>query len=128
MILQRMYVAMLLFELVVTTVVKVCTIAYKWLQDNLVASLFNLAKGFEVVIIVAAITSFLLFNLFLTIKYLKKLPKYYTVEIIDVYGNKTAIEGLRQIFATYDVAESYARFYQDIYKNQYRFRVTGIKV
>ena len=123
-----MYVAMLLFEFVVTTLVKVFTIAYKWLQDNLVASLFNLAKGFELVIIVAAITSFLLFNLFLTIKYLKKLPKYYTVEIIDIYGKKTAIEGLRQIFATYDVAESYARFYQDIYKNQYRFRVTGIKV
>ena len=123
-----MYVAMLLFEFVVTTLVKVFTIAYKWLQDNLVASLFNLAKGFELVIIVAAITSFLLLNLFLTIKYLKKLPKYYTVEIIDVYGNKTAIEGLRQIFATYDVAESYARFYQDIYKNQYRFRVTGIRV
>jgi len=122
-----MYVTMLL-EFVVTTLVKVFTIAYKWLQDNLVASLFNLAKGFELVIIIAAITSFLLFNLFLTIKYLKKLPKHYTVEIIDVYGNKTAIEGLRQIFATYDVAESYARFYQDIYKNQYRFRVTGIKV
>jgi hypothetical protein len=34
---------------------------------------------------------------------------------------------LRQIFSTYDAAESYARFYQDIYKDQYKFRVSGIK-
>jgi hypothetical protein len=34
---------------------------------------------------------------------------------------------LRQTFATHDVAKSYALFYQDIYKDQYQFRVTGIK-
>ena len=52
---------------------------------------------------------------------------YYVIGISDVCGNKTAVEGLRQIFATYDVAKSYALFYQDIYKDQYKFRVTGIK-
>src|SRR5215212_994720 len=118
---------MTLFELLITIFAKVFGIIYKWLHDYLVINLVNFAKGFEIAIIVIAVISFLLFNLFLTIKYLKKLPKYYTVEIIDVYGNKTAIEGLRQIFATYDAAESYARFYQDIYKDQYKFTVTGIK-
>ena len=78
-------------------------------------------------IIVIAVISFLLFNLFLTMIHLRKLPKYYVIEIVDAYGNKTAVEGLRLIFATYDVAESYARFYQDIYKDQYKFRVTGLK-
>jgi hypothetical protein len=78
-------------------------------------------------IIVIAVTSFLLFNLFLTIKYLRKPPKYYVIEIVDTYGNKAAIEGLRMLFATYDAAESYARFYQDIYKDQYKFRVIGHK-
>ena len=78
-------------------------------------------------IIVIAVISFLLFNLFLTMIHLRKLPKYYVIEIVNAYGNKTAVEGLRVIFATYDVAESYARFYQDIYKDQYKFRVTGLK-
>ena len=59
--------------------------------------------------------------------HLRKLPKYYAIEIVDQYGNKTAVEGLRVIFTTYDAAESYARFYRDIYKDQYTFRVTGIK-
>jgi hypothetical protein len=78
-------------------------------------------------IVVVAVISFLLFNLFLTIKYLRKLPKYYAIEIVDTYSNKASIEGLRVLFATYDAAESYARFYQDIYRDQYKFRVTGLK-
>jgi CBS domain containing-hemolysin-like protein len=118
---------MMLFELIITIFIKVFTITSKWLHDNLVAYLLNFAKGFELVIIVIAIVSFLLFNLFLTMVHLRKLPKYYAIEIVDYYGNKTAVEGLRVIFATYDAAESYARFYQDIYENQYKFRVTGLK-
>ena len=63
-------------------------------SDNLVAYLLNLAKGFELVIIVLAVISFLLFNLFLTMIHLRKLPKYCVIEIVDSYGNKTAVEGL----------------------------------
>ena len=118
---------MTLFELLITIFAKVFGIVYRWLHDYLVINIVNLAKGFEMAIIIIAVISFLLFNIFLTIKYLKKLPNYYVIEIIDVYGNKTAIEGLRQIFATHDAAKSYALFYQDIYKDQYKFRVTGIK-
>ncbi|MFL6380151.1 MAG: hypothetical protein ACJ72S_02530 [Nitrososphaeraceae archaeon] len=114
-------------ELILAIFVKVFTIVYKWLHDYLVIYFVNFIKGFEMAIIVIAVISFLLFNLFLTIKYLRKLPKYYAIEVVDTYGNKTAVEGLRVLFATYDVAESYARFYQDIYKDQYRFRVTGLK-
>ena len=116
-----------MFEFIITLFAKVFGITYKWLDHHLVAYLLNLAKGFELVIIVIAVISFLLFNLFLTMVHLRKLPKYYVIEIVDAYGNKTAVEGLRLIFATYDVAESYARFYQDIYKDQYKFRVTGLK-
>jgi hypothetical protein len=118
---------MMLFELIITIFIKVFIITSKWLHDNLVAYLLNLAKGFELLIIVIAVVSFLLFNLFLTMIHLRKLPKYYVIEIVDAYGNKTAVEGLRVIFTTYDAAESYARFYQDIYKDQYKFRVTGLK-
>jgi hypothetical protein len=118
---------MTLFELLITIFAKVFGIVYRWLHDYLVINIVNLAKGFEMAIIIIAVIFFLLFNIFLTIKYLKKLPNYYVIEIIDVYGNKAAIEGLRQIFATHDAAKSYALFYQDIYKDQYKFRVTGIK-
>jgi hypothetical protein len=116
-----------MLELMLTLFAKMFTIAYKWLHDCLVVYFVNFVKGFEMAIIVIAVISFLLFNLFLTIKYLRKLPKYYVIEIVDTYGNKAAIEGLRVLFATYDAAESYARFYQDIYKDQYKFRVTGLK-
>ena len=118
---------MTLFELLITIFAKVFGIVNRWLHDYLVINIVNLAKGFEMAIIIIAVISFLLFNIFLTIKYLKKLPKYYVIEIIDVCGNKAAIEGLRQIFATHDAAKSYALFYQDIYKDQYKFRVAGIK-
>jgi hypothetical protein len=118
---------MMLFELLMTVIAKVFGITYRWLHDYLVINIVNLAKGSEMGIIIIAVISFLLFNIFLTIKYLKKLPNYYVIEIIDVYGNKAAIEGLRQIFATHDAAKSYALFYQDIYKDQYKFGVTGIK-
>ena len=118
---------MTLIELMLAISVKVFSIVYKWLHDYLVINLVNFAKGFEMAIIVIAVISFLLYNLFLTIKYLRKLPKYYAIEVVGAYGNKTVVEGLRVLFATYDAAESYARFYQDIYKDQYKFRVTGIK-
>jgi hypothetical protein len=118
---------MTLFELLITIFAKVFGIVYRWLHDYLVINIVNLAKGFEMAIIVIAVISFLLYNLFLTIKYLRKLPKYYAIEVVDTYGNKTVVEGLRVLFATYDAAESYARFYQDIYKGQCKFRVSGIK-
>ena len=118
---------MMLLELIITIFVKVFAITSKWLHDNLVENLLNIAKGFELVIIITAVISFMLLNLFLTMSHLRKLPKYYVIEIVDHYGNKTAVEGLRVIFTTYDAAESYARFYRDIFKGKYNFRVTGIK-
>jgi hypothetical protein len=43
-----------------------------------------------------------------------------------VCGRETVIDGLRQTFATYDAAESYARWYREIYgAQQYKFRVIG---
>jgi hypothetical protein len=117
----------MMFEFIITLFAKVFGIVYKWLDHNLVAYFLNFAKGFEFAIIIIAAILFLLFNVFLIIKHLKKLPKYYVIEIVDIYGNKTTVESLRLIFTTYDAAESYARFYQDIYKEQYKFRVTGLE-
>jgi hypothetical protein len=47
------------------------------------------------------------------------------VEIIDVDGRRALVDGLRRTFSTYDAAEGYARFYQQTYDCQYRFKVVG---
>jgi hypothetical protein len=117
----------MLFELVTTIFAKVVAITYKWLDHHLLVYILNFAREFASAIIVIAIILFLMYNVFLTVRSLKKLPNYYVIEIEDAEGSKITVAGLRMIFATYDVAESYARFYRDIYKDQYRFRVVGIK-
>ncbi len=70
-------------ELMLAVFVKVFTILYKWLHDYLVINIVNFVKGFEMAIIVITVISFLLFNLFLTIKYLRKLPNHEFVEAYD---------------------------------------------
>jgi hypothetical protein len=119
--------AEMLFEFVITIFAKIVAITYKWLDHHLLVYILNFAREFASAIIVITIILFLLYNVFLTIRCLKKLPKYYVIEIVDADGSKTTVAGLRMIFATYDVAESYARFYRDIYKDQYKFRVVGLK-
>lgn len=52
--------------------------------------------------------------IFIMLRQARKLPKSYNIEAVDIYGQKATPEGLRLVFATYDVAESYARFYHDI--------------
>jgi hypothetical protein len=70
---------------------------------------------------------FLLITVFVTLRQARKLPKSYIVEVVDVYGQKATPDGLRLAFKTYEAAASYARFYRDIYRDQYRFRVVGVK-
>ena len=117
----------MIFNFIITIIVKAFGIVYRWLDQYLIAYLLNFVKGFEFAIIIMSMILFLLISVFLTIRHLKKLPKYYIIEIVDAYGKKTTIDDLRLIFATYDAAESYARFYRDIYKEQYKFRVIGLK-
>jgi len=117
----------MIFNFIITIFVKAFGIVYKWLDQHLIAYLLNFAKGFEFAIIIMSMILFLVINVFLTIRHLKRLPKYYVIEIVDGYSKKTTIDDLRVIFVTYDAAESYARFYRDIYKEQYKFRVIGLK-
>jgi len=117
----------MIFNFIITIFVKAFGIVYKWLDQYLIAYLLNFVKGFEFAIIIMSMILFLVISVFLTIRHLKRLPKYYVIEIVDAYGKKTTIDDLRIIFVTYDAAESYARFYRDIYKEQYKFRVIGLK-
>lgn len=108
-----------------TKLIVVFNIVYTCLNQNLITHVINFVRGFESAIIVIAAILFLLISIAITLRNVKKLPKSYVIEILDLYGKKTSIDSLRQVFATHDAAESYARFYREIYGNQYKFRVVG---
>jgi hypothetical protein len=76
-------------------------------------------------IVLISVVIFLLILAYITIKHLKKLPKFYVIEVTDVYGNDIILEGIRTKFRTYDAAKSYSEFYSDIFKKQYKFNVMG---
>lgn len=118
---------MMFFNFIVIIFVRTFGIIHRWLDQYLIIYLVNFAKSFEFVIVVIAAIIFLLISLFLTIRYLKQLPKYYVIEIADIYGKKATVEDLKVVFRTYDAAESYARFYREIYNEQYKFSVVGLK-
>src|SRR5688572_12874244 len=84
-------------------------LTYSWLNDNLIGPFLAFTRGFEFAIIFMAAVLFFAISVFLLLKQAKKLPKSYTVEIVNVYGQMVSIDGVRQTFATYDAAESYAR-------------------
>ncbi|MCI0559602.1 MAG: hypothetical protein MN733_14005 [Nitrososphaera sp.] len=101
-------------------------IAYSWLNQNLVSPILAFTRGFEFAIVFSAMALFLVISVFLLIRHAKKLPKYYVIEILDIYGKKVSIDGVRQVYSTHAAAESYARSYRESFGEQYRFRVVGI--
>ena len=65
---------------------------------------------------------------FLLIRQAKKLPKYYVIQIVDIFGRSIILDDLRVNFISCDAAESYSQFYCALFGEQYRFRVTGSKL
>ncbi|MGI8832705.1 MAG: hypothetical protein ACR2IS_08715 [Nitrososphaeraceae archaeon] len=112
---------------IISIFVKSFIIAYKWLDQNMITSLFNIVKSFEYAIIICCAIIFLLVTVFITLKQARKLPQSYLVEVVNIYGKRVTPEGLRLVFATHDAAASFTQFYRQIYREQYKFRVVGIK-
>ncbi len=88
-------------------------LVYKWLEQNVITYILNFVKGFEQALVMLTVITFLLITIYIIIKHVKRMPKSYVIEIVDVFGNKVFVEGMRYIFSRYDVAKSYA-FYLDI--------------
>ena len=84
-------------------------------------------KGFEHIVMLIAVIAFLLIIMLITIRQVKKLPLSYAILILDNHGEKIILPDLRLNFRKYEVAESYAQFYRDMYGPQYKFRVIGIR-
>src|SRR5581483_7117086 len=95
----------------------------KILNHNVVAPFLTFAKGFEIAIIFIIAAAFLLVTVFVVLRQAKRLPKYYSIEVKDTFGQIATVDGLRLEFKTYEAAESYSRFYGQSYGKQYQFKV-----
>ena len=82
-------------------------------------------RGFEHALVMLTVIAFLLIMVYMMIKHVKRLPKYYGIEIVDIFGKKTVLDGLRLNFVTYEAAKSYSQFYTNLYGKRYQFHVVG---
>ena len=116
-----------MLNIIISAVDKSFSIAFRWLDQNLISNFLNFVKGFEFAIIAIVAIVFLLVSVYIMMRQYKRLPKSYHIVVYDnVFGRETVIDGLRHTFATYDAAESYARFYRETYGGQqYEFKVIG---
>jgi len=112
-------------EFVGIIVIKLLLLVSKWIEEYVINNVLEFVKGFEHVLMVLTVVAFFLIIIYMTTKQLKKLPKYYVIEIEDVYGNEAAVDGLRINFTTFTAAKSYAQFYTNLYGQQYKFRIVG---
>ena len=117
----------MLFEPLVSIFAKVSASIFKWLDQNMLVYILTTAKNFEYAIVFCCAILFLLATVFITLRQARNLPKSYIVQVVDMYGQKATPADLRLIFKTYDAAESYAQFYRDVYSEQYKFRVIGVR-
>jgi hypothetical protein len=115
----------MIFHSIIEIFVRFGGVLYRWFEQYVLNYFVNFGKGFEQVFAMLAIIIFLLITVILIIKQVKKLPKYYVIEIVDIFGRTIILEGLRVNFRTYDAAKSYSQFYSSLFGGQYRFRATG---
>jgi hypothetical protein len=118
----------MIFDSIIETSVRFGSLLYRWFEQYVFNYFVNFGKGFEQVFIMIAIITFLLLTVFLLIRQSKKLPKYYVIQIVDIFGRSIILDDLRVNFSTYDAAASYSQFYNALFGEQYRFRVTRYKL
>jgi hypothetical protein len=115
----------MLFDFITSTFVMAFGLAYRWLEQNVISYILNFVRGFEQALVMLTMVAFLLIMVYMMIKHVKRLPKSYGIEIVDIFGKKIFLEGLRLQFVTYDAAKSYSQFYTNLYGERYQFHVVG---
>jgi hypothetical protein len=115
----------MLFDFIIGTFVMAFGLAYRWLDQNVISYILIFVRGFEQATVMLTVIAFLLVMIYIMFKHVKRLPKSYRIEIIDIFGKKTVIDGLRIQFLTYDAAKSYSEFYTNLYGKRYQFQVIG---
>ena len=117
--------ANMIFDLIINTFVALFGVAYRWLEQNVINYVLNFVRGFEHVLVMFVAVAFLLITVYIIVNHVKRLPKSYIIEIVDVFGEQVNIDSLRHSFTTYEAAKSYSQFYTNLYGKQYKFRVVG---
>ena len=116
----------MILHIIIPAAEKVLNITFRWLDQNLTFNFLHFVKGIEFGIVITVAIFFLLASAYMVLRQYKRLPKSYHIVVYDVFGRETVIDGLRQTFATYDAAESYANLYSEMYgRQQYKFEVIG---
>jgi hypothetical protein len=115
----------LIFDFIITAFSVLIGFAQRWLEHNVLNYILNFIRGFEQAFIMITVIAFLLVVIYMTIKHVKRLPKSYVIEVLDVFGHKIIIQGLRISYDTYDAAKSYSQFYTNLFGKQYKFLVSG---
>jgi hypothetical protein len=118
-------VANVIFDLIINTFVALFGVAYRWLEQNVINYVLNFVRGFEHVIVMFVAVAFLLITVYVIVNHVKRLPKSYIIEIVDVFGERVNVDSLRHSFTTYEAAKSYSQFYTNLYGKQYKFWVLG---
>ena len=116
---------MLVFGIVDVYLARVFSDCYKVIDQYLITNILAFVRGFEAAIVLIAAAVFLLIAVGIMIREAKRLPISYSIESYDLDGKYTSIDGLRHSCSTHDVAESYARYYRQLYARQYTFKVVG---
>jgi hypothetical protein len=114
-----------MIDYIVIIAIRLLSFLSKWIEQNVINNVLEFVKGFEHLLMVLAVVAFFLIIIYMTMKQLKKLPKFYVIEVEDIYGKKTVVDGLRINFTTFAAAKSYAYFYSNLYGKQYKFRIVG---
>ncbi|HET7147096.1 MAG TPA: hypothetical protein VFI73_01240 [Candidatus Nitrosopolaris sp.] len=85
-------------------------------------------KDFKHIVALIAAITFILITMFITLRQVKRLPLSYIIQILDNNEERIILPDLRLHFRRYEVAESYAGLYRDMYRQQqYKFRVIGLR-
>jgi hypothetical protein len=114
-----------LIDYVGLIVIRLISFSSRWFEEYVINNFLEFVKSFEHVLMVLTVVAFFLIIIYMTMKQLKKLPRFYVIEIEDIYGKRTVIDGLRINFTTFAAAKSYAHFYSNLYGEQYKFRIVG---
>lgn len=97
----------------------------KSIGNRITTHVGNIARATQFAIILACATLFLLIAVSYTLRQAKRLPSSYHIEVVDVFGQIADVDGLRRDFQTHEAARSYAGFYGENYRTQFRFHVVG---
>jgi hypothetical protein len=79
-----------LFDFITSTFVLAFGLAYRWLDQNVISHILVFIRGFEQALVMLTVIAFLLLMVYMMIKHVKRLPKSYKIEIVDICGKKMA--------------------------------------